>query len=135
MTRCERASASIVYAPRCSNMRRTTLLPVAILPVKPITYFPGQLLTRTPLFLVECFIYFNVFCEKLQCILPISEPAGLLNSNNVLFPKSSPLFKKIVLIMSISVDALFPCVYDNAASGQLGDRGSALSGPRKVRTP
>jgi hypothetical protein len=33
------------------------------------------------------------------------------------------------------VDALYPCVYDNVASGRLGDRGPALSGSRKVRTP
>src|SRR5689334_6304612 len=39
----------MVYAPRCSSIRRTTLLPVAIFPVRPITNFPGQLLTETPL--------------------------------------------------------------------------------------
>ena len=33
------------------------------------------------------------------------------------------------------VDALFPCVYHHNASGRLGDRGLALSGSRKVRTP
>ena len=44
-------------------------------------------------------------------------------------------FKKIVLIVPIMVDAWFPCVYHNAASGRSGDRGPALSGPRKVRTP
>ena len=35
----------------------------------------------------------------------------------------------------ISVDALLPRVYDEAASGRLGDRGPALTGSRKVRTP
>jgi len=34
-----------------------------------------------------------------------------------------------------AVDARLPCVYDEVASGRLGDRGSALSGSRKVRTP
>jgi hypothetical protein len=43
--------------------------------------------------------------------------------------------KKIIGILSTAVDALCPCVYDNAASGRSGDRGPALSGPRKVRTP
>src|SRR3989304_1418761 len=42
MARCASASASMPYAPRCSSILRTTLFPVAMLPVRPITYFPGQ---------------------------------------------------------------------------------------------
>jgi hypothetical protein len=33
---------------KCSNMRRTTLLPVAILPVRPITNFAGQVAQMIP---------------------------------------------------------------------------------------
>src|SRR3990172_3320183 len=39
-------SASMPNAPKCSSILRTTLLPVAMLPVRPMTYFPGQALMR-----------------------------------------------------------------------------------------
>ena len=42
---------------------------------------------------------------------------------------------KFYLNPLIGVDAPFACVYDNVSSGRLGDRGPALSGSRKVRTP
>jgi hypothetical protein len=40
IARWESESASIVYAPRCSNIRRTTVFPVAMLPVRPMMNFP-----------------------------------------------------------------------------------------------
>src|SRR5512141_589391 len=88
MARCESASASIVYAPRCSSILRTTVLPVPIFPVRPMTYFPGQWFTAT----------------SIQ-------------------PWSARIF--YIKNLGFNVDAPPAPVYDEAASGRLGDRGRA----------
>src|SRR5574341_525954 len=46
MAWCEIPSASMPNAPRCSSILRTTLLPLAMFPVSPIPYLPGQALMR-----------------------------------------------------------------------------------------
>src|SRR5512139_2405113 len=47
------------YAPRCSSILRTTLFPVAIFPVKPMTYLPGQALI--------CGSFYHFSLSKAEC--------------------------------------------------------------------
>src|SRR4030065_1346910 len=63
MARWPRASASMPSAPRCSSILRTTLLPVAILPVNPMTNLPGHALMVSPA-CMDC-SFSNAECQTL----------------------------------------------------------------------
>jgi len=90
-------------------------------------------------------MYFTILEQLIEGVLDNHFPDGDLKTTGHPFhgvqhasgsySEGSLQFKKIVLNFANTVDAMSPCVYDNAASGRLGDRGPALSGPRKVRTP
>jgi len=80
--------------------------------------FPGTLLTITP----KKTVYY--FSPILMSFFKISNTICIFLNENT----DSNVSKD-------AVDCVFSSVYDINVSGRLGDRGSALTGSRKVRTP